>query len=49
MDMYTAAEARRLVATHGHPGPWTASWVPTKVQLEAYAAAVRVPRQRQEV
>jgi len=44
MDSYTGSEARRLVAEHGHPGPWNASWVPTTAQLDAYAAAVRSPR-----
>lgn len=38
MDVYTGPEARRLLASHGHPGPWTASWVPTNAQLDAYAA-----------
>jgi hypothetical protein len=41
VDRYSAAETRRLVALHGHPGPWNASWVPTQAQLDAYAAAVR--------
>ena len=38
MDTYTGPETRRLVAAHGHPGPWNASWVPTNAQLDAYAA-----------
>src|SRR3989442_4452514 len=41
LDAYSAAATRRLVATHGRPGPWNAKWVPTAVQLEAYAAVVR--------
>jgi hypothetical protein len=40
MDTYTGSETRGLVDTHGHPGPWTASWVPTPAQLDAYAAAI---------
>ena len=40
MDVYSAWATRRLVATHGRPGPWNAKWVPTAVQLEAYAAVV---------
>jgi len=40
MDTYTGPETRRLVAAHGHPGPWNASWVPTPAQLAAYAARV---------
>ena len=46
VDAYSAAATRRLVATHGRPGPWNAKWVPTAKQLEAYAAAVRT---RQDV
>jgi hypothetical protein len=41
LDAYSAATARRLVATHGRPGPWNANWVPTAMQLETYAAVVR--------
>jgi hypothetical protein len=41
MDNYTGSETRRLVAAHGHPGPWNVSWVPTNAQLDAYAATVR--------
>ena len=41
LDAYSAAATRRLVDTHGRPGPWNAKWVPTARQLEAYAAAVR--------
>ena len=41
MDVYTGSETHRLVAMHGHPGPWNASWVPTNAQLDAYEAAVR--------
>ncbi len=41
LDAYSAAATRTLVATHGRPGPWNAKWVPTTVQLEAYAAVVR--------
>jgi hypothetical protein len=40
MDNYTPSETRRLVAAHGHPGPWNVSWVPTNAQLDAYAATV---------
>jgi hypothetical protein len=40
LDAYSAAATRKLVATHGRPGPWNAKWVPTAVQLEAYAAVV---------
>jgi hypothetical protein len=43
LDTYTAAETRRRVAAHGHPGPWNARWVPTQAQLDAYAGAVRRP------
>jgi hypothetical protein len=43
MDVYTGSETRRLVAAHGHPGPWNASWVPTNAQLDAYAAAIGLP------
>ncbi len=42
LDMYSADETMRLVAEHGHPGPWNASWVPTPRQLHAYVAAARV-------
>jgi hypothetical protein len=41
LDAYSAAATRKLVDTHGGPGPWNAKWVPTAKQLEAYAAAVR--------
>jgi hypothetical protein len=41
LDAYSIAATRRLVATQGRPGPWNAKWVPTVVQLEAYAIAVR--------
>jgi hypothetical protein len=41
LDAYSAAETKRLVAEHDHPGPWNARWVPTAAQLEAYVAAVR--------
>lgn len=41
LDAYSAAATRKLVDTHGGPGPWNAKWVPTARQLEAYAAAVR--------
>jgi hypothetical protein len=40
MDTYSIARARQLASAHGHPGPWNASWVPTRAQLQAYAAAV---------
>src|SRR5918995_428976 len=45
LDTYSAAETRRLVDAHNHPGPWNASWVPTAAQLEAYVAAVRTFRE----
>ena len=41
LDAYSALETTRLIAEHGHPGPWNAKWGPTPTQLEAYAAAVR--------
>jgi hypothetical protein len=41
LDAYSAAATRRRVATHGRPGPWYATWVPTALQLVAYAAAIR--------
>jgi len=41
LDTYSAVQTRRLVAEHGHPGPWNARWVPTPAQLEAYATVVR--------
>lgn len=41
LDAYSGPEASSLVTQHGHPGPWNAKWVPTPIQLEAYAAAVR--------
>ena len=44
LDTYTRADTQRLVAAHGHPGPWNASWVPTVAQLDAYAEAVRIPQ-----
>jgi hypothetical protein len=37
VDGYSAAETRRLVSAHKHPGPWNASWVPTATQLATYA------------
>jgi hypothetical protein len=43
LDTYSAATTRELVATQRRPGPWNANWVPTAVQLEAYAAAVALP------
>ncbi len=45
LDTYTGPETRRMVAAHGHPGPWNASWVPTAAQLDAYAEAVGRPRE----
>jgi hypothetical protein len=42
LDVYSAEATRRLVTTHGSPGPWNAKWVPTTKQLEAYAVSVRV-------
>jgi hypothetical protein len=42
LDTYTGPETRRLVAAHGHPGPWNASWVPTAAQLDAYAEAIGI-------
>jgi hypothetical protein len=41
LDAYSAAEARQLVETYRHPGPWNAHWVPTPIQLATYDAAVR--------
>ena len=41
LDAYSGPAARRLVAAHGHPGPWNARWVPTPGQLLAYADVVR--------
>jgi hypothetical protein len=40
LDAYSAPETTRLLAEHAHPGPWNAKWVPTPIQLEAYAAVV---------
>jgi hypothetical protein len=42
LDVYSAAATRRLVATHGRPGPWNANWVPTAEQLEAYAVSLGI-------
>jgi hypothetical protein len=44
LDAYSAVDTRQLVAEHGHPGPWNASWVPTVAQLEAYVVATRHDR-----
>jgi hypothetical protein len=44
LDAYSGLEAARLVAEHGHPGPWNAKWVPTPLQLQAYVTAVRSNR-----
>jgi hypothetical protein len=44
VDTYSGAEARQLVRTHRHPGPWNANWVPTLAQLATYAAALEVPQ-----
>jgi hypothetical protein len=41
LDAYSAADTQRLLAQHGHPGPWNLKWVPTPGQLLAYADAVR--------
>jgi hypothetical protein len=41
LDVYSAADTQRLLAQHGHPGPWNLNWVPTPGQLLAYADAVR--------
>jgi hypothetical protein len=49
LDTYSAAETRRLVDEHGHPGPWNAHWVPTAAQLEAYAAAAHTLREARAV
>jgi hypothetical protein len=46
LDTYSAVETTRLLACHGHPGPWSASWIPTPAQLNAYAD--RWPRVAQE-
>jgi hypothetical protein len=40
LDDYSARETTRLVAEHGHPGPWNAKWGPTPTQIEAYVRAV---------
>jgi hypothetical protein len=40
LDAYSGHETIGLVAEHGHPGPWNAKWVPTRIQVEAYGAAV---------
>jgi hypothetical protein len=45
LDAYSAAATRQRVATHGRPGPWNATWVPTALQLVAYAAAIRRPQE----
>lgn len=41
LDAYSGRQVERLVAVHGHPGPWNARWVPTRAQLLAYAEIVR--------
>lgn len=41
LDAYCGPEATRLVAEHGHPGPWNAKWVPTPIQFAAYVATAR--------
>ena len=41
LDAYSGSETARLVAEHGHPGPWNAKWVPTPIQVQAYVTAVR--------
>ena len=41
LDAYAALETRRLLAAHGHPGPWNVKWVPTPEQFLAYAEVVR--------
>jgi hypothetical protein len=41
LDEYSVSETQRMVAEHGHPGPWNAVWVPSAAQIEAYVAAVR--------
>ena len=38
LDTYSSTETRRLLASHGHPGPWRTSWVPTPAQLHTYLA-----------
>jgi hypothetical protein len=45
LDAYSAAATRRRIATHGRSGPWNATWVPTALQLVAYAAAIRLPHE----
>jgi hypothetical protein len=35
LNAYSYAETRRMVAKHGHPGAWNASWMPTAAHLEA--------------
>jgi hypothetical protein len=44
LDRYSPADAERLLAAHGHPGPWNAAWVPTSAQLRAYHLALRLRR-----
>ena len=44
LDRYSSADAERLLAEHGHPGPWNARWVPTPSQLQAYHLALRLRR-----
>jgi hypothetical protein len=41
LDTYSRRETTRLVAEHGHPGPWNVKWGPTPTQVEAYVTAVR--------
>ena len=48
LDSYSVADAQRLIGVHGHPGPWNLKWVPTRVQLLAYAIAVRTLQEAAE-
>ena len=45
LDAYSVADTQRLLAQHGHPGPWNLKWVPTQEQVLAYADAVRQLRE----
>jgi hypothetical protein len=44
LDRYSVADAQRLLARHGHPGPWNLKWVPTPGQIQAYADAAPAPQ-----
>lgn len=40
LDRYSRRHTERLLAVHGHPGPWTAKWILTPPQLRAYVLDV---------